>query len=291
MALLVQAEALIMFWADYGVLWWIVLFLLVVDVVLIRMGIRLFNREALLGQEIDELNFAFMWSTFRKHLRWGDWFSGLAPEAPLWLRWLKVIGGLYGRDIPAILRRSRLAIGVVVIGFTLAERYPLPPQILQLDQVSEESFTDLPSMDWFPSFTPWGVLTQNVRSLLAAALLAVFSFGTLAITLLMAPLAIIFFFVAQVARLGYNPLLFFAAFVLPHGLLELPAASIATALAVRMGAAFMSPAQGMTVGEGWLRAVADFIKVFVALILPLLALAAVVEIYVTPKVVIRAFGG
>jgi uncharacterized membrane protein SpoIIM required for sporulation/ABC-type transport system involved in multi-copper enzyme maturation permease subunit len=299
MALLVQAEALIMFWADYGVLWWIVLFLLVVDVVLIRMGIHLFNREALLGQEIDELNLAFMWRTFRKHLRWGDWFSGLAPEMPLWLRWLKVVGGLYGRDIPAILRRSRLAIGVVVIGllfsalvgFVLADRYPLPPQMLQLDRVSEESFTDLPSVDWFPSFTPWGVLTQNVRSLLAAALLAVFSFGTLAVTLLMAPLAIIFFFVAQVARLGYNPLLFFAAFVLPHGLLELPAASVATALAVRMGAAFMSPAQGMTVGEGWLRAVADFIKVFVALILPLLALAAVVEIYVTPAVVIRAFGG
>jgi len=300
MALLVQVEALIMFWADYGVLWWIVLFLLVVDVILIRMGIHLFNREALLGREIDELNLAFVWRTFRKHLGWGDWFSEPAvQETPIGLHWLKVAGGLYGRDIPIILSRSRLAIGVVVIGlvfsalvgFFLAERYPLPPQVLQLDQVSEETFTDLPSMDWFPSFSPWGVLKQNVRSLLAAALLAVFSFGTLAITLLMAPLAIIFFFVTQVAHLGYNPLLFFAAFVLPHGLLELPAATIATALAVRMGAAFMSPAQGMTVGEGWLRAVADFAKVFVVLIVPLLALAAVIEIYVTPVVVIWAFGG
>ncbi len=300
MALLIQVEALIMFWADYGVLWWIVIFLLVVDVVLMRMGMRLFNREALLGQEIDELNLAFTWRVFRKHLRWGDWFSELgAQEMPIWLRWLKMVGGLYGRDIPVILRRSRLAIGVVVIGlllsalvgFALADRYPLPPGILNLDHVSKETFTNLPAMDWLPAFTPWDVLVHNVQALLGAALLAVFSFGTLAVTLLMAPLAVIFFFVTQAAHLGYSPLLFFIAFVLPHGLLELPAASIATALAVRMGAAFMSPPQGMTVGAGWLRAVADFVKVFVALVLPLLALAAVVEIHVTPVVVVWAFGG
>jgi stage II sporulation protein M len=135
------------------------------------------------------------------------------------------------------------------------------------------------------------VWSNNVRALLLAALLAVFSFGTLAVALLMAPLAIVFFFVAQVGRLGYDPLLFFAAFVLPHGLLELPAASIATALTVRLGATFMSPQRGMTVGEGWLWALADLVKVFVALVLPLLALAAAVEVHVTPSIVVWAFGG
>jgi uncharacterized membrane protein SpoIIM required for sporulation len=134
-------------------------------------------------------------------------------------------------------------------------------------------------------------LGNNVRSLLAAALLAVFSFGTLAVALLMAPLAIVFFFVAQVAVVGYSPMLFFAAFVLPHGILEVPAAGIATALAVRLGATFMSPPRGMTVSEGWLLALADFVKCFVALVLPLLALAAIVEVYLTPLIVVRAFGG
>jgi stage II sporulation protein M len=85
--------------------------------------------------------------------------------------------------------------------------------------------------------------------------------------------------------------LFLAAFVLPHGLFELPAASVATALAVRLGATFMSPRQGVTVGEGWLWALADFIKVFVALVLPLLVLAAAIEVHVTPSIVVRAFGG
>jgi len=299
MALLVQGEALIMFWANYDVLWWIVLFLLVVDVILVRMGVHLFNREALLGREIDELNVASLWRTFWSHMRWEPWFFGRdLKEMPKWIRWSGALGGLYARHIPGILRRSRMAVLVVVLGLILsalvgsyfAARYQLPPQALALDQISIETFAEMPAIDWLPTFSVWGVWTNNVRALLGATLLAVFSFGTLAVALLMAPLAIIFFFVIQAVYAGYSPLLFFATFVLPHGVLELPAAIIATGLAVRLGATFMSPPEGMTVVEGWLRALADFIKVFVALVLPLLALAAVIEVHVTPQVVIWAFG-
>ena len=300
MALLVQGEAIIMFWANYDVLWWIILFLVVVDIVLVRMGIHIFNREELLGREIDELNVASLWRTFRGHLQGQRWFFGLDPQKlPGSLRWLGTLGGFYWRDVPAILRRSRLALVVVVIGLllsayigtSLAARYRLPPGMLHLEDVSAETFSKIPSVEWLPPFSVWGVLSNNVRSLLAAALLAVFSLGTLAVALLMAPLTIIFFFVSQAAHLGYSPVLFFTAFVLPHGLLELPAAIIATALAVRMGATFAAPPRGMTVGEGWLWALADFVKVFVFLVLPILALAAVIEVHVTPLVVLQAFGG
>jgi len=300
MTLLIQGEAIIMFWANYGVLWWVVLFLVVVDVILVRMGIHIFNREELLGREIDQLNVASLWRKFCGYLRWEPWFFGLdLQKMPAWLRWLGMVGGLYGRDIPAILRRSWLALAVVVIGllfsagigYDFATRYQLPPGVLQLENVSAETFSELPAVDWLPVFTVWGVLLNNVRSLMAAALLAVFSFGTLAVALLMAPLAIVFFFVTQAAYVGYSPALFFAAFVLPHGLLELPAATIATALAVRLGVAFMSPPRGMTVSDGWLWALADFVKVFIALLLPLLVLAAAVEVRVTPTIVAWAFGG
>jgi uncharacterized membrane protein SpoIIM required for sporulation/ABC-type transport system involved in multi-copper enzyme maturation permease subunit len=300
MALLVQGEAMIMFYANYSVLWWVALFLIVVDVVLVRMGIRIFNREELLGHEIDELNLASVWRTFRHHLQWERWFFGRdVRRMPVWSRWLGTWCGLYVRDTPAILRRSWLAIVLVVvgllssvyIGYDFAARYPLPPDALRLDGISFETFTDMPAVDWMPGLTFEWVLSNNVRALFLATLLAVFSFGTLAVALLIAPLAVVFFFAAQVASAGYSPWLFLATFVLPHGLLELPAAIIATALAVRLGAAFISPPQGMTVGEGWLGALADSIKVFVALVLPLLALAAAVEVYVTPAIVVWAFGG
>ena len=299
-ALLVQVEAMIMFYANYSVLWWIALFLVAVDIVLIRMGIHIFNREELLGREIDKLNVSSLVRTFSNHLRWKRWFFGQdAQVLPAGLRWLSTLGGLYRFEIPAVLRRSRLALALVVIGllaslyigYAFASRFQLPPDALRLEQVSSDAFSELPAVDWLPAFTIWGVLSNNVRALLLATLLAVFSFGTMAEALLMAPMAIVFFFVAQAARLGYNPLLFFATFVLPHGLLELPAASIATALAVRLGATFISPPRGMTVGEGWLKALADLIKVFVALVVPLLALAAAIEVYVTPAIVVHVFGG
>jgi uncharacterized membrane protein SpoIIM required for sporulation/ABC-type transport system involved in multi-copper enzyme maturation permease subunit len=297
MALLLQGEAIIMFWANYDVLWWIVLFLSVTDIVLIRMGIHTFNREELLGRDIDELNLGSIWRTFRAHLRWEPWFFGSdAKRMPRWLRWLGVLGGLYRHDVPAVLRRSRLALLTVVVallfsayvGYVFAERYRLPPDMLR-QEISSEAFIQSQNLGLF-TFTPWDVFIHNLRVLVAAALLAVFSFGTLAIALLMLPMTVIFFLVVQAANV-YNPVVFFAAAVLPHGVLELPAAVVATALAVRLGAVFMSPPKGMTVGEGWLLALADFVKVFLALVVPLLALAAAVEVYVTPLVVIRVLGG
>ncbi|MBN1979242.1 MAG: stage II sporulation protein M [Anaerolineae bacterium] len=297
MALLVQGEALIMFWANYSVLWWIVLLLLVTDVVLIRMGVHTFNREELLGRDIDELNLASMWRSFRARLRWELWFFGVdVPKMPPWLRWLGALGGLYRLDIPAILRRSRWALLTVFVallfsayvGYAFAERYQLPLDVLQRE-VSSETFTRSQNLGLF-TFTTWDVFVHNLRVLAAAALLAVFSFGTLAIALLMLPMAVIFFLVVQAASV-YNPIVFFSAAVLPHGVLELPAAIIATALSVRLGAVFMSPPKGMTVGEGWLWALADFVKVFLALVVPLLVLAALLEVHVTPLVVLRVLGG
>jgi len=299
MTLLIQGEAIIMFWANYNVLWWILLFLIVVDVVLMRMGIHTFNREELLGREVDELNLASLWRMFCGYLRWEPWFFGLdVKELPAGLRWLGTLGGLYCRDIPVILRRSRLALAAVVVGLLFAAlvgwgfaaRYPFPVEMLRQENVSAETFAQSQDLGWV-RLTTWGVLVHNVRVLVGAALLAVFSFGTLAIAMLMAPLAIVFFLIVQATHLGYDPVLFFATAVLPHGVLEMPAASIATALAVRLGAIFMSPPQGMTVSKGWLWALADFVKVFLALVLPLLVLAAAVEAHVTPAIVIWAFGG
>ncbi len=62
--------------------------------------------------------------------------------------------------------------------------------------------------------------------------------------------------------------MFVLAFVMPHGVLEMPAAIIATALAVRLGAALIAPPRGMTVGRGGLQALADFVKLFLAVVRP-----------------------
>ena len=131
---------------------------------------------------------------------------------------------------------------------------------------------------------------MSVRStLLLAALLGLFSFGTIAIVLLMIPLAIIGFFAGEMPMMGASPWLFLATFILPHGIVELPAAIIATAMALRLGAVVISPPKGMTVTEGVLMALADFLKVFLFLVLPMLVVAAALEVWVTPWIVIQVW--
>lgn len=301
MGLLLQGESLLILQGWKNVLWYILIFLVIADVMLVRMGLRLFNREELLGREIDELNLRNLWRTFRRHLVWERWFFGLPPERlPRGLRWLSTWTGFYFREVPRALGRSSLALtlvlisllGAVGIGWNLATRFRLPAEYLPLDQITEETFGQVSAstIPWLPAFTIWGVLENNVRSLTLAALLGTFSFGSLAAILLMIPMAIIAYAAVQVAWAGYDPLTFILTFVMPHGVLELPAAIIATALAVRLGATFIAPPRGMTVGEGWIQALADFVKVFLGVVVPLLAVAAAVEVHLTPAIVLAVYG-
>lgn len=292
MALLVQAESVIMFWAAYDVLWGIVVGLIVVDLILVRMGLSLFNREELLGREIDHLNPKGFIRKIRSY-----WAS--AEPGGLGQRFSLI--RMYRVHIPAALRRLRgatLAVMAALIVGTLAAmlvvgQLKLPPDLLA---TVREGFTHLRadsfSASAFTSILPTAnqnlflaILKNNAGSLLLGGLLSMFSFGALGIVMLLVAVAPIGLLAPIVGMAGLNPLTFLFAFIVPHGILELPAAVIATASAVRIGAALVSRQPKLTVGEGWLLAVIDFVKVFVFVVLPLLAVAALIEAYITPQVV------
>ncbi len=291
MALLVQAESVIMFWARYNVLWYIVAGLLVVDLVLVRMGIRIFNREEILSKEIDELNLGFIWRTFKGFFirsPTGVQVSGL--KGFIWR--------VYRHDLPYLLRSQWAPIMVVVVvlvggmavGWGYAQQYPLPQNAFELRDLNQETFYHTPSLDFLPRIRTLSIFANNVRALLLAALLALFSFGALALLLIMVPMVVVGFLAAEASILGYNPLLFLCAFILPHGLIELPVAAIATAFALRIGASLVSPPAGMTVGESLLLTIADFFKVYFFLVVPLLLIAAFLEANLTPQVVLWIYG-
>lgn len=290
MALLVQGEAAVMFWARYHVLWWIVAGLLVSNLILIRMGVRIFNREELLGREIDRINLRWIGRRFWQFLLRSPQ-EALSPQAagPLRLdvlRW-------YRRDIPALLARHRLSIGVVlilmvaslVLGWAYAPQYPFPVGTLNFDNLQ----TGLENIEWpglLPHFSPLSILFFNLRSLILGALLAVFTFGVMAFLPLMSTMGIVGFLAHQIAFTGHNPWLFMAVFILPHGWLELPAAVLVTAFALRMGASVIAPPEGLTVGDSLLLALADFVKVVLLVAVPMLAAAAFLEVYLTPQLVL-----
>lgn len=283
-ALLVQAESIIMFWKQYDALWWMLVALVLILLVLLRMGVKLFNREELLGRDIDEINFRAAWRTFSAA------FAGEARGRGLF-QW-------YGREVFPTVRRLSAPIAVVALallaamlyGYSQAATYPLPLQAgrTQIVQGFSERLADFGFMS--PLGAGW-IFFTNTRALGIAAGLGMFSWGVLAIVLLMIPLGLVGFFAGQMALVGVSPLLFFAVFILPHGILEIPAALLAGGAILRLGTSIIAPPPGKTLGESWLWALADWAKVSVGLIVPMLLVAALLEAFITPRVVLAVFGG
>jgi len=288
MSFLIQAEALIMFWAQYNVLWWLLLGMVLVNVVLVRMGTRIFNREHLLGREIDELNLI---ASLR---RW--WKLTLARRRPedqrrSALRWYRdeVLAAVW-RMRGGVLVAAAGMLASYFIGVRYADIFRIPPEAFVVD-------------DWYTRFASLlvdaglhglqGVLLvlyQNVRVLFLASAFGVFTFGVLTVLILMLPIALVGYLTSQMAVAGMNPALLVAA-LLPHSVIEIPAAIIAGAAAIRLGASVIAPPPGKTVGEGWLTALADATRVWWCLVLPLLLIAAVVEVFLTPTVLLWIAGG
>jgi uncharacterized membrane protein SpoIIM required for sporulation/ABC-type transport system involved in multi-copper enzyme maturation permease subunit len=286
MALLVQAESLIMFWGQYHVLWWVILGLALLTVALVRMGVSLFNREELLGREIDDVNLKAMWRRF------SDAFIGRGRGGGL--------PGWYAAEVFPTARCLALPLAIMavlllaatLVGASQASLYPLPLDLFaQIDLASAFSA----NLEQVGLATPRGaawILFTNLRAVALASAAGALSLGVLGVVLLMAPLALVGYFAAVGAQSGFiSPLHFFAAFVLPHGLFEITAALFQGAAILRLGGSVLAPRAWRPPGGGWLSALADWAKITLAIVLPLLLLAALVEAFLTPRVALAILGG
>ncbi len=298
-AFLVQIESLIIFWGQEQALWWIVLGLLVLDVALVRAGIRTFNREAILAREIDFLNverFArLFWHFFKappeEAAQVRQQYGGTPPSLQL--------GRIYRHDLPRLLAENRwglaasllTVVGGFLVGWALLTWWEIPPDFLDMRSFDPEAFRAAlqrrgAAFALLPAFDFRAIFWHNLRVLLGGALLSLFSFGVVALLLLAAPMMIIGLLASGLAASSQNWLLFLAAFILPHGVIELPTVMLSTAFAVRIGAVMLNPPEGFSVGEAVVLALADYVKVLLFAVIPLLLVAALVEVYITPNVVV-----
>ncbi len=103
-AFLIQGESVLLFWGDGDILWMAVVAVLILSVLLMRMGIAHFQREYLLGREIDSFNVKWIWKNFRES------FVGDAHS----------LFGWYQTEVGAALRKLRipllLIIAVTILG-------------------------------------------------------------------------------------------------------------------------------------------------------------------------------
>lgn len=283
MAELIIGESVIMFWGRYHILWWIVLALLLIAIVLTRMGLRLFNREELLGREVDVLDLRNM------IMRFGEAFLGGANSVGQWYRGL-LRTSLSRLRIPIVLTAIVLT-SAYFIGYRYSTQFQLPPELLQVSAFDSDwadfirSFGMLSAEGWIR------ILFTNIRALLAASLLGVFTFGVLSLILLMVSIGLVGYFAGNLALAGISVQRYMLALVLPHAILEFPAAILAGASILQLGMAAISLPKGSSLSQGWIRAFAEWARLGVGIVLPLLIAAAALEVFVTPRIAIALLLG
>jgi uncharacterized membrane protein SpoIIM required for sporulation/ABC-type transport system involved in multi-copper enzyme maturation permease subunit len=284
-AFLLQGETVLIFWGNEDVLWYAIVGVALLATLLVRLGLAHFRREYLLGREIDTLNFKFIGQTFRER------FTGKARSVGEW----------YRRELPVTLAQLRqplavvLALGIVagiasyawVVANVPAYISLTPERVLEFRTFITDNLTNLDSLG---EQLPAPILFfHNARTIIVFLLLGLVSFGTLGLTLFIGNVALVGGVLGAAHLVQYSPLLVFLVGILPHGIFELSAVFLATAAMLKVGAQLVTPQPERSLGEILLISLADWFRIFIGIVLPLLAIASLIEIYITPLLIKLAF--
>jgi uncharacterized membrane protein SpoIIM required for sporulation/ABC-type transport system involved in multi-copper enzyme maturation permease subunit len=286
-AILMQGEAVMLFWGNEDVIWMAIAGVTIISLLLIRVGLAHFQREFLLGREIDVLNLKWMWGTF-----WSN-FKGGAQSLSGWYR--GTFAPAFRRTLPAVFLAVLIAGVSVWMGYNwvqenVAEILAKTPseELVKIEQ----NFQDLPNpASLHEKINAPFLFFNNTRAVVLMMLAGLFSFSVLGILFYMLNIGVIGGLFAMLTLLGMNATDIYLAGVLPHGILEIPALIFGSAAILYVGAGIVTPRTGKSMGEVVIELLADWAKIFMGLVLPLLALAALIEAYVTPWILVSILGG
>lgn len=284
-AFLLQGETVLIFWGNEDVLWFAIVGVALLAALLVRLGLAHFRREYLLGREIDTLNFKLIGRKFVQR------FVGNATSVSEW----------YRRELPVTLAALRqpllitliLAVIAVTASYIWVVNY-VPSYIdLTPDRIGTiRDFVgdNLSNLGMLSAHLPAPVLfLHNARTVVTFLLLGLLSFATLGLTLFIVNIALVGGVMGAASLVGYSPLLTLSAGVLPHGIFELTAVFLATAAMLKVGAQLVTPQGDKSLGEVLLVSLADWFRIFIGIVLPFLAIAALIEIYITPLLIKLAY--
>ncbi len=283
-AILMQGEAVMLFWGNEEVLWLAIAGVTIIALLLIRVGIAHFHREYLLGREIDVINLRWMWRTF-----WSNFFGG-ATSLREWYG--RVVGAALKRVVPAVL------VLLLVSGVSIWLGYDWimdnASQTIKMASESDlasitERVREVPDLRTFrDSISAPFLFFNNSRAVVFIFALGSVSFSVLGVILYMVNIGLIGGLFGVFQLVGLDAWKLFTAGVLPHGIFELPALMLGSAAMLYFGANIVTPQVGKSMGEVVIELLADWMKIFFGLVLPLLAIAAVIETYITPVLLINA---
>jgi uncharacterized membrane protein SpoIIM required for sporulation/ABC-type transport system involved in multi-copper enzyme maturation permease subunit len=280
MAILIQGEAVMLFWGNDQILWLAVVGVTVLTILLARVGIAHFQREALLGREIDVLNLRWVGRVF-----WNS-FTGGAKTLRDW----------YGKSIRDTLRRQApatwliLVFGVisVVSGYLWMQsnRSLVPEDVFNQLPAVLPAGIDIPSLG---GLTFSYIFGHNLQAVVIISLLGMVSFSTLGGLMYFLNTAVIGVVLALVGVMGLSPWKVAAFGILPHGVFELSALILSSGAVLQGGVNLVTPRSQQSLGEVLISAIGNWTRIFIGLVVPLLLIAAVIERWISP-VLLANFG-
>lgn len=276
MALLIQGESIVMFWGNYTTLWWVVFGLLILSILLLRIGLAHFSREELLGKEIDVLNYKWGWKLFKSE------FKGKATNIWNWyrkepLRTLK-------EQKYSILIMFIVVVISIIIGANQISKFSLPLEQLGVENMEERIF-NLSSSWTIGNFSPvFLVFRQNLRVILISFVLGIISLGIFGILPMIASMGLVGYIMAVLVEIDINPFRYLLGFILPHGIFEIIALIFSTAAIFHLGVMLAMPNQSNTIGEVWIVLIAKWTKLMLGVVIPLVLIASMIEVWITPKI-------
>ena len=286
-----QLEAVFILSDRYDVIRVIGVAMLITAVILTRSGMASFNRESILSREHLSLNWGAIWAAFTAFFREvrpaGVDPDTLAPRVS--------VRRFYREELPVVWREIRLPLLLVAASALVSVIYGarfVPETSRETEMINLLVPTaNIGQMGGLPSFLE--IFVNNSGKIFINGLLSALCFG---LSAMLVPL-VAFFSVSYGASWAANHAMtggalgFALSYVLPHGIIELPAAMLAAALGLRIGAAVMKIPPSYSVGRHLLWALGMYVKVFVFVLMPLLLLASIIEVTVTPAVFRAIYGG
>jgi len=186
-----------------------------------------------------------------------------------------------------------LAVAAVIVSYMWVVNYVPSYVELTPDRISstrEFVADNLANLGMLSAHLPAPVLfLHNARTVVTFLLLGLVSFATLGLTLFIVNIALVGGVMGAASLVGYSPLLTLSVGVLPHGIFELTAVFLATAAMLKVGAQLVTPQGDKSLGEVLLISLADWFRIFIGIVLPFLAVAALIEIYITPLLIRLAY--
>jgi uncharacterized membrane protein SpoIIM required for sporulation/ABC-type transport system involved in multi-copper enzyme maturation permease subunit len=282
-AILMQGEAGLLFWGNENVLWWAVIGVTIVALLLIRLGLAHFQREYLLGREIDSINIRWLWRTF-----WSDFLGGARSisdwyRCAVWPALKKLVPSMAVLVIVA-------AVSILLSYLWVMKNVPALLESAPKDEVAKftQNLRETPDLKELRAKVnaPY-LFMNNTRAVFVIFLAGVVSFSVLGVLAYMLNIALIGGLFGLVQLLGIPAWPLFIGGVLPHGIFEIPALLAGSAAMLYFGVSFVTPQAGRSFGEAGIELFADWCKIFVGIVVPLMAVAALIETYITPHILVH----